>query len=322
MGILNSYDNTEELLRDFPVINPTPVATPMEKQIQNRLLTGFENWNRGTEAWMQWGNILYTPDSLYNVHGVHLTLREYQLTSSLSFNARKLMMGNFNKMLICGDWCAIRYDITSTDAKTGKVSPGSVMEFVRFRDYGPELGTRVVEGWAGTRGADYENLLRFLSGEEKQAQIRQMEKIAETVIPDTKDLVLKYPVKNPTPDRSEHAQEIRTATLREFDAYNQGFAAWGEEAGRFFSPNLAFHAKGEALSLEDIKASVQQDTAENKTRRLYFDSMLISGSWAAVHFRTCRRDQKSGSKEAADEMKFLHFEEAEGSLRVTECWNK
>lgn len=226
MGILNSYDNTEELLRDFPVINPTPVATPMEKQIQNRLLTGFENWNRGTEAWMQWGNILYTPDSLYNVHGVHLTLREYQLTSSLSFKARELMMGNFNKMLFCGDWCAIRYDITSTDAKTGKVSPGSVMEFARFRDYGPELGTRVVEGWAGTRGADYGNLLRFLSGEEKQAQIRQMEKIAETVIPDTKDLVLKYPVKNPTPDRSEHAQEIRTAILREFDAYNQGFAAW------------------------------------------------------------------------------------------------
>lgn len=103
MGILNSYDNTEELLRDFPVINPTPVATPMEKQIQNRLLTGFENWNRGTEAWMQWGNILYTPDSLYNVHGVHLTLREYQLTSSLSFNVRKLMMENFNKMLFCGD---------------------------------------------------------------------------------------------------------------------------------------------------------------------------------------------------------------------------
>ena len=63
--ILNSYDNTEELLKKFTVMNPTPVETDMEKKIQNRLLTGFENWNRGTEAWMAWGGYpLYAGFSL------------------------------------------------------------------------------------------------------------------------------------------------------------------------------------------------------------------------------------------------------------------
>lgn len=35
--ISNSYDNTNELLKAFPVTNPTPVVTEMEKNIQNRL---------------------------------------------------------------------------------------------------------------------------------------------------------------------------------------------------------------------------------------------------------------------------------------------
>ena len=57
--------------------------------------------------------------------------------------------------------CAIRYDTTSTHHKTGKSTPGSVMEFVRFKDYGGELGTRVVEGWAGTKGPDFERFETF-----------------------------------------------------------------------------------------------------------------------------------------------------------------
>jgi hypothetical protein len=48
--IVNSYDNTEELIKKFPIENPTTVKDDIEKKIQNRLLTGFENWNRGFEA--------------------------------------------------------------------------------------------------------------------------------------------------------------------------------------------------------------------------------------------------------------------------------
>jgi hypothetical protein len=72
--IINSYDNTEELIQKFPVNNPTTVMPGIEEKIQNRLLTGFENWNRGFLAWKKWGSILYTEASIYNVHGARLTL--------------------------------------------------------------------------------------------------------------------------------------------------------------------------------------------------------------------------------------------------------
>ena len=49
--ILNSYDNTDELSELFPVVNPTAIKTEIGKKIQNRLLTGFANWNRGFDAW-------------------------------------------------------------------------------------------------------------------------------------------------------------------------------------------------------------------------------------------------------------------------------
>ena len=49
--IINSYNNTDELIKKFPVLNPVTVQEGIEKKIQNRLLTGFENWNRGYKAW-------------------------------------------------------------------------------------------------------------------------------------------------------------------------------------------------------------------------------------------------------------------------------
>jgi len=51
--VLNSYDNTEELIKTFQVINPTRVDNGLEKFIQNLLLTGFANWNRGFETWKE-----------------------------------------------------------------------------------------------------------------------------------------------------------------------------------------------------------------------------------------------------------------------------
>ena len=92
------------------------------------MLTGFENWNRGFKTWKAWGNILYTNDSIYNVHGARLSL-----------------MGDFHNMLITDGFTAIHYDFITE--KEGKRTVGKVMEFVNFKDYGNELGTRVVEGW-------------------------------------------------------------------------------------------------------------------------------------------------------------------------------
>ena len=78
IDIVNSYNNTEELIKKFPVENPTSVKKDLEEKIQNRLLTGFENWNRGFKAWKAWGEILYTKESIYNVHGARLTLAHYK----------------------------------------------------------------------------------------------------------------------------------------------------------------------------------------------------------------------------------------------------
>ena len=109
--IVNSYTNTEQLIKDFPVINNTTVHDGIEKNIQNRLLTGFANWNRRFEAWKAWGNILYTKDSIYNVHGARLTLEHYQEDMYETLGKMSIGMGNFNNMLIVGNYCAIYYDI-------------------------------------------------------------------------------------------------------------------------------------------------------------------------------------------------------------------
>ena len=104
--IVNSYNNTAELIEKFPIENPTPVEPGIGEQIQNRLLTGFENWNRGFEAWKAWGNILYTEDSIYNVHGARLTLAEYQASMNVTLQQTDIKMGAFHNMIICDDWAA------------------------------------------------------------------------------------------------------------------------------------------------------------------------------------------------------------------------
>ena len=145
VDILNSYNNTDELIKKFPVIYPTTVKPGLERNIQNRLLTGFENWNRGYDAWKAWGNILYTQDSIYNVQGARLSLSQYQAAMDVSLKKSKIVLGAFYSMVICDDFAAIRYDDTKIIGD--KEMPGTVMEFVKFKDYGEELGTRVVEGW-------------------------------------------------------------------------------------------------------------------------------------------------------------------------------
>ena len=51
VNVVNSYDNTEELSSKYSIMNPTNVKEGLEKNIQNRLLNGFENWNQGFETW-------------------------------------------------------------------------------------------------------------------------------------------------------------------------------------------------------------------------------------------------------------------------------
>ena len=64
---------------------------------------------------------------------------------NLSLKQVNILMGGFYNIIICDDFTAIRYDITYVSVEN--TSPGTVTEFVKFKDYGEEFGTRVVEGW-------------------------------------------------------------------------------------------------------------------------------------------------------------------------------
>ena len=91
----------------------------------------------------------------------------------VSLKQSKIILGAFYNMVICDDFAAIRYDDTKIIG--GKEHPGTVMEFVKFKDYGEELGTRVVEGWGGTKGSGYDNMILFQGPEERKIQEQQDE---------------------------------------------------------------------------------------------------------------------------------------------------
>ena len=191
VDVLNLYNNTDELVKKFQVINPTTVNDGIEKNIQNRLLTGFENWNRGFKTWKEWGNILYIPESIYNVHGARLSLASYQAAMDISLQQATILMGDFHNMLITDKYCAIHYDFT-TNGKTSKV-----MEFVHFEET-PEHGTYVFEGWGSTKDASYNGLINFQAEKEKKEEKDQTDELLSLQIPTTTDLKTKYPIKFPT----------------------------------------------------------------------------------------------------------------------------
>ncbi|MGC6176486.1 nuclear transport factor 2 family protein [Lacrimispora sp. 38-1] len=322
VGISNSYDNNEELLAKFPIENLTPVDSDMERNIQNRLLNGFENWNRGFDAWKAWGDILYTPDSLYNIHGAKLTLAEYQKAMDIELKATDIQMGVFHNMVICDDWTAIRYDTHNTNKKTGKTSDGTVMEFVHFKDYGDDLGTRVVEGWAGTKDKSFDGVSNFQTEEEKTKQQEALQEVVNYTIPETTELAAKYPVLNPTSIDDGMGKKIQAAILQDFDNWNQGAEVWSNWSDTYFTKDFQLHGRDEDMGLEGIKSFVKEEAEKTENKRLFFDNMLISGDWAAIHYRVTNTDKATNEKNAGDVMQFLHFVQEGDSVKVSECWTK
>ena len=319
-GIVNSYDNTEALSKKFPVEHPTTILPGMETAIQNRLLNGFENWNRGFDAWKVWGDILYTPDSMYNVHGVRLTLPEYQQAMNLTLRNNNIFMGKFRNMIVNDDWAAIHYDIRTINRESGESSDGSVMEFVQFENYGDGLDTRVVEGWAGTKDKDYDGLLRLLTPKEREAQEQARADILSREIPEIDVLAVRYPVLHPTSVRTALGREIRQAILLDFDCWNKGFDAWEAWAGRTLADDFVCHTDFGDATREQYLENARQWFEEKDTKRLYFDNLLVRDNWAAIHYRTV--STVNGVKEDKSIMQFFRFREEEDGVKLVECWNK
>ena len=128
--------------------NPTPIESPLEKAIQDRLFNGFKNWNGGYDGWLEWCNTLYEPDAHYNVYGRRLTLAEYKGMMGQLFQHFTMELGAFENMIIRDNWCAIRYTVKIKNLDTNEEILQNTMEFVQFKDNGGDIGVRVVEGWA------------------------------------------------------------------------------------------------------------------------------------------------------------------------------
>ena len=194
----------------------------MEKHIQNRLLTGFANWNRGFETWKDWGNILYTKDSIYNVHGARLTLEHYQEDMYETLGKMKIDMGNFNNMLIVNDYCAIYYDIKIRGRN------GTTMEFVQFKDYGNATYpvVRVVEGWGGVKDDTYYDSIQRQGSAEKKIQEEENYFLLNYKVPEKENLTEKFIIKNPTDNTYDNTKdtEIQDIIFKGFKSWNDGLS--------------------------------------------------------------------------------------------------
>ena len=129
------------------------VAEPtLEARIKDRLEAGFKNWNGGYDGWLEWCNTLYEPDAHYNIpfdgSQKRCTLEEYKAMMGQLFQHFTMDLGDFDNMIIKGQWAAIRYTVKVRNLDTGVEILQHTMEFVKFKDNHDECGVRVVEGWA------------------------------------------------------------------------------------------------------------------------------------------------------------------------------
>ncbi len=309
---------TAELLNKFPIRHQTPAATDLSRKIQNRMLNGFNRWNMGYDAWEHWGEVLYHKDSIYNVNGVKLTLQEYQQAMDVSLKKLDIRMGDFINMVLVDDWMAIQYEIVNIDRATGKASPGTTMEFAKFGDYGP-LGAKVDEGWGGVKNSSYTGTMSFQTKKEQEAQKAFMNELMSVKLKDTDNLEEKYPVVYPTTINTELGKKMKAAILKDFDAFNQNYAAWDSWTGKFFTDDAKMNYLGEDISMADYKAAMKGQIGN--TQKVRINNILISEDWAAIHYWTVTT-KPDGTKDADNHMQFLHFVNNGDGVRADICYAK
>ena len=321
--IVNSYDNTDELIKKFPVTNMVTVQEGLEKKIQNRLLTGFENWNRGYKAWKKWGNILYTNASIYNVNGARLTLSQYQDAMDVSLKQAKILLGKFHNMIICGNYTAIFY--YDAHVINDKIVNGTVMEFVSFKDYGTELGTRVVVGWGGTKGSSFDKMREFQGDHERMVQDEIINLSMNYQIPTSGTLRERYPILYHTEYLdNEKANKFIDIILQGFDKWNTGiddYCDWLSEG--YTEDALNYGLEGEERNMKNYKDAMRKLVENKKIIKLYCDNILIRDNWGALHYRYRIEYVENNEKYVGDRMQFLKFKEVEtGKYKIESSWIK
>ena len=310
---------TEELLIKFPIKYKTEAKTDLNKKVQNRILNYFNRINMGYDGLEQWDKVLYHKDSILNVNGIKMTLKEYQNLQNDAFKKYDIKIGNFTNMILVDDFVAIQYDITTTEKERSITVYGTNMEFMRFGDY-EELGVKVNEDFTGSRNDVYYGILNFINENEKEKQNMLMENIAYSKLIDTTNLEEKYPIQYPTTIDTDKGKKMKNIILEYFEAWNNGYDTWNDFIKEYYDDNILYDHKGTKCNKENIHLVMENLIANEKIVRI--NNILISEDWAAVHFWNSV-NMKDGTKDAFNHMQFIHFvEDKNGKLKIDLCFAK
>ena len=226
-------------------------------------------------------------------------------------------MGEFHNMLITDEFTAIHYDFLS--GKPGALEKSRVMEFVKFKDYGGELGTRVVEGWGSTKDDKGDRLKRAFQKKKERAEQEELDNyIKNYIIPNSNDLKVKYIIKNPTEYIDDNAENILNIILSGFESWNSGITSYLEWVDNNYDSNAISSSLDENdRTMDEYKGNMTELFNKEKIEKLYFDNILIRDNWAGLHYRYRKKNQDNEVIDFGDRMEFLHFN---NELKITGSW--
>ena len=239
-----------------------------------------------------------------------MTLAQYQKSMDVTLKRYKIELGQFHNMVINGDYTAIYYDQYQGEQRT----PGTVMEFVRFKDYGEELGTRVVVGWGGTKGSSFDSMRIYQDDQQRMIQDEQINLLLHYQIPTTGTLREKYPILYPVEYLDNvQANKYIDIILEGFDKWNTGiddYITWIDQG--YTNNATSYGLNREQRKIKNYKEAMKQLDETYEIKKLYFDNILIRDNWAALHYRYRRVNRADNTAYVGDRMQFLKFVEEEG----------
>ena len=230
-------------------------------------------------------------------------------------------------MIINGEYTAIFYD--DCKIKDGKEEKGTVMEFVWFKDYGKELGTRVAVGWGGTKGNSFNSMRVFQGDEERMVQDEKIQLLLNYQIPEIENLSEKYPILYPTEyldkdKENDKANKFINIILEGFDKWNsddvEEYIEWLSTG--YFEDALSYGIGGEKRNMEEYKEAMRKLAQDQDIKKLYFYNILIRDDWAAIHYQYRTEDLTTHKKDVGDRMQFLKFKEEGSRYKIEASWTK